>query len=605
MSFVVSARKYRPQTFESVLGQEHVTSTLKNALMTDKLAHAFLFCGPRGVGKTTCARLLAKVINMDDPKQALADGSYAQTDIDISFNIFELDAASNNKVEDIRYLIEQVRFAPQRGQYKVFIIDEVHMLSTAAFNAFLKILEEPPAYAVFILATTEKHKILPTILSRCQIYDFKRIGVKDIIRQLQIIAEKEGIPTEEDGLLIIAEKADGAMRDALSLFDRISSASDNALTYDSVISILNVLDYEHFFKAVDYIITEDGSAMLLLLDEVLARGFDADMFMRGLATHLRNLLYCKQDITVKLLEVSERLTQRYKTQSETIEYGTILSCLHLLNEADIHFNRAKDTRLHAEIALLKICYTRRMVLSSPHEEKKTADLNEESDNSSSLTATTAQSIINTPSLTTSANKDSAAAVHIPSVTQEPIIPSDLTRTTPITQVSDATPPPAASNLGKANIVEKTSALSSSLDELIKSAEQKLASTKSETKPLDIDVIHTLWQEYTTTVESITTKGILENVVTEIVNDGLSIFVPTTVAKEELHQEIDLFSKIRNHFGRHDMQIMVKVDRDKFPDFHIELPKKLYSAKEKYDYLVNKNPVLLDLIQALDLKLDNG
>ena len=356
MSFVVSARKYRPQRFEDVLGQEHVTSTLKNAILSDKLAHAFLFCGPRGVGKTTCARILAKVINMEDPISAITNGSYADSDLDISLNIFEQDGASNNSVDNIRLLIEQVRIPPQQGKYKVFIIDEVHMLSTSAFNAFLKTLEEPPPYAIFILATTEKHKIIPTILSRCQIYDFRRIQPKTMVSLLKDIAKKENVSAEEEALYLIAEKADGAMRDALSIFDRIASAVDGKINYDNVISNLNILDSDYFFRAIDSTFTQNHSELILLFDEILKKGFEGDIFINGLAKHLRNLLYFKQKSSHHILEISDSLKKRYESQAQKITFSNLLTFLNLINQTDISFPKAKDKRLHIEICLLKICF---------------------------------------------------------------------------------------------------------------------------------------------------------------------------------------------------------------------------------------------------------
>ena len=369
MSFVVSARKYRPQKFEDVIGQEHVTSTLKNALISDKLAHAFLFCGPRGVGKTTCARILAKVINMDDPAKALNDGSYADHELDIAMNIFEQDGASNNSVENIRVLIDQVRIPPQQGKYKIFIIDEVHMLSQAAFNAFLKTLEEPPPYAIFILATTEKHKILPTILSRCQIYDFKRIQPKAMVSLLSEISTKEKVKSEEEALYLIAEKADGAMRDALSIFDRIASASENEISYDQVVKNLNILDHDYFFKAIEHILVQNHTELILLFDEVLKRGFEGDLFINGLAKHLRNLLYFKNKSSEHILEISNSLKERYAAQAQNISLSNLLTFLNLSNQTDIDYPKAKDKRLHIEICLLKMCFANTRVQEPPLKKK--------------------------------------------------------------------------------------------------------------------------------------------------------------------------------------------------------------------------------------------
>jgi len=332
MSFVVSARKYRPQVFEEVMGQSHVTDTLKNAILADKLAHAFLFTGPRGVGKTTCARILAKIINAPDPKKAITDQDFGDVDIDVSLNIFELDAASNNSVENIRSLIEQVRFQPQQGKYKVFIIDEVHMLSQAAFNAFLKTLEEPPPYAIFILATTEKHKILPTILSRCQIFDFRRIQISTMIEQLSIIAEKENITVDEGAKYVIAEKADGAMRDALSIFDRITSSAQGAITYQDVIERLNILDYDYYFKMTEALIQQDRGTVLTLLNQLLVQGFEGDHFIIGLADHFRNLLVCKDEGTLHLMQVSQTLKDRYQDQTQMLSGSFLLSAMNLANE---------------------------------------------------------------------------------------------------------------------------------------------------------------------------------------------------------------------------------------------------------------------------------
>ncbi len=362
--FIVSARKYRPTRFKDVVGQAHVSQTLKNALQSDHLAHAFLFCGPRGVGKTTNARILAKILNCtnrDADYEACGKcDSCTAFERNASFNISELDAASNNSVEHIRGLVEQVRFAPQQGKYKVFIIDEVHMLSTAAFNAFLKTLEEPPSYAIFILATTEKHKIIPTILSRCQIFDFRRIQIPDMVSHLQKICLNEGIVAEPDALHIIAQKADGALRDALSIFDRIVSAGGKKVTYEDVIENLNVLDYDYFFKTVDVLLAEDMAKILLIFDDILKKGFDADLFITGLAEHLRQLLVAKDVQTLELLEAGGNLRERYRQQSVLSSLALLLTALNLCNDCDIHYKTARNKRLHVEMSLIKMTYIHRM-----------------------------------------------------------------------------------------------------------------------------------------------------------------------------------------------------------------------------------------------------
>lgn len=358
-NFIVSARKYRPQTFDTVIGQQAITTTLKNAIRNNQLAQAFLFCGPRGIGKTTCARILAKTINCFHLSADIVPCDTCESCLSFnasaSFNIHELDAASNNSVDDIRNLVDQVRIPPQVGKYKVYIIDEVHMLSQQAFNAFLKTLEEPPAYAKFILATTEKHKIIPTILSRCQIYDFKRISVEDITRQLVSVAQNEKISADPDALRIIAQKADGAMRDALSMFDQIVSFSGSQLTYETVISNLNVLDYDYYFKMVDCIRKADIHQSLLILNEILDNGFDGQHFLIGLGEHLRNLLICKDPSTAKLLETGESIRNSYISQSRHCPVDLLVKALDINNKCDLNYKISNHKRLHLEIALMQMC----------------------------------------------------------------------------------------------------------------------------------------------------------------------------------------------------------------------------------------------------------
>lgn len=343
--FVVSARKYRPQSFRDVVGQQAITNTLLNAIENNHLAQALLFTGPRGVGKTTCARILAKKIN---------EQSGVTDDNDFAFNVFELDAASNNSVDDIRKLIEQVRIPPQVGNYKVYIIDEVHMLSTAAFNAFLKTLEEPPKHAIFILATTEKHKIIPTILSRCQIFDFKRITISDIREYLKYIAEQQGIEAEDEALQIIAQKADGAMRDALSIFDRVVSFSGDKITRQATSEILNVLDYEVYFKVTDLILDNKLPDLLLELNTVIAQGFDSNHFIAGLASHFRDLMVCKNQATISLMEVGEETRKKYTEQSERATVPFLMEAIRIANDCDLSYRNSKNQRLLVEIALMQL-----------------------------------------------------------------------------------------------------------------------------------------------------------------------------------------------------------------------------------------------------------
>ncbi len=358
--FIVSARKYRPQTFDSVVGQQHITTTLKNAIKNNQLAHAFLFCGPRGVGKTTCARILAKTINCENPQPNREACNKCNSCISFnegtSLNVHELDAASNNSVDDIRTLVEQVRFMPQAGKYKVYIVDEVHMLSSSAFNAFLKTLEEPPSHVIFILATTEKHKIIPTILSRCQIFDFKRITTNDTVVHLQEIVEKENIKAEKSALQIIAQKSEGCMRDALSILDKIVSFTNGEVNYQNTLEHLNILDEDYYFKLLDNFLQQDIGAAMLLYDEINNKGFEGDMVLNGFAEFLRNLLVSKNPKAASLLEVVEGMQEKYIHKAAQVGMSYLISALNILNETEINYKMARNKRLHVELALIKLNY---------------------------------------------------------------------------------------------------------------------------------------------------------------------------------------------------------------------------------------------------------
>ncbi len=369
--FIVSARKYRPQNFNTVVGQSHITTTLKNAIKNNQLAHAFLFCGPRGVGKTTCARILAKTINCT---QQTANGEACNTcqscvsfDAGTSMNIHELDAASNNSVDDIRSLVEQVRFAPQAGKYKVYIVDEVHMLSASAFNAFLKTLEEPPPYAIFILATTEKHKILPTILSRCQIFDFKRITTNDTVEHLQEIADKENIEADKASLQIIAQKSEGCMRDALSILDKIVSFTNGVVNYQNTLEHLNILDHDYYFKLLDNLLQQDMAGAMILYDEINKKGFEGDLVLNGFAEFIRNILVCKDARAAQLLDVVEGMQEKYISVANSVQAGYLVSALNILNEAEINFKMARNKRLHVELVLIKLNFLQQAIELSMNE----------------------------------------------------------------------------------------------------------------------------------------------------------------------------------------------------------------------------------------------
>ena len=606
-TFVVSARKYRPNRFDEVVGQEHVSLTLKNALQNDHLAHAFLFCGPRGVGKTTCARILAKVLNCQNPTSDFepcntCDSCLAFNE-NASFNITELDAASNNSVEHIRALIEQVRFQPQKGKYKVFIIDEVHMLSQQAFNAFLKTLEEPPPYAIFILATTEKHKIIPTILSRCQIFDFRRIQVPNMVKHLREICVQEGIEAESDALHIIAQKADGALRDALSIFDRIVSFSGKQIKYDDVITNLNVLDYDYYFKFVDALLREDVSQVLLIFDDILRKGFDAELFVNGLAEHLRNLLVCKDEQTLSLLEVSDGLRQRYKEQAAISPNSYLLTALNLANDCDINYKMARNKRLHAEMALIKMAHINRafrLAEQPPAEaslEKKTVD------NSQPKVPPPSQVENSQPkpdSVTPTEAKAASTRTPEPEAAPKEATPP----APPVSSASNGHTPGSSSPQASSKIATKHSMAKISLDSLLAEAQEDVVKEEElEQTELTIEHIQTAWTAFIEQLDKDTIKGIFRNAKIDLQEKTLVIKVGSGLAESAIREELSLMDFIRKQVGRSDLIMKIQKD-ESLVQKAAPKPKKMLNAKEKFLLMNETNPKVRELIDRFGLRPDD-
>ena len=551
-NFIVSARKYRPSTFESVVGQHAITSTLQNAIRTNTLAQAFLFCGPRGVGKTTCARIMAKTINCLNPTAEMEACNECEScksfNNNASFNIFELDAASNSGVDNIRSLIEQVRIPPQIGKYKVYIIDEVHMLSKDAFNAFLKTLEEPPAYAKFILATTEKHKILPTILSRCQIFDFKRITVEDIVKHLKNIAAKEGVTAEEEALNIIAQKADGALRDALSIFDQMVSFSGNNITYKDVIANLNVLDYEYYFGMVENILAGDINSILLLLSEVINKGFDPQNFIQGMASHLRNLLLGKDKRVVDLMEVSSQLKARYAKQAERCSTEFLLRSLDIANECDINFRSANNKRLHLEVALMKM-------VSAPR-------------------VTPVQNVV--------ANNPVQQAAPAPTPKPAP----------------DPTPAPApAPTPTPVQRVRRSSTVS--INDVAQKKKEEEAPIEAKNTPFTQEMLVGAWKKF---IE--THKNTSPNFVA-----GICKYDPTLENETEIHYQVDniLVLKDMENMAALREFLSTELNNNQYTMVHhiVEKPKETvaYTDRSRFEKMAEQNPNVLTLKNGLGLNID--
>jgi len=600
-NFIVSARKYRPATFETVVGQQHITNTLKNAIKNNQLAQAFLFCGPRGVGKTTCARILAKTINCTDLQpNGEACGvcpSCKSFQNGNSFNIHELDAASNNSVDDIRSLIEQVRIPPQGARYKVYIIDEVHMLSQAAFNAFLKTLEEPPHYAIFILATTEKHKILPTILSRCQIFDFNRIGVDDMANHLASIAGKENIKYEVDGLHIIAQKADGGLRDALSMFDQIVSFSDANVTYRSVIDNLNILDYDYYFNITDSLLTENTAKTLLFFDEILTNGFDGAHFISGLSEHFRNLLVTKDVSTLKLLEVSEGIKAKYLQQSQAASVSFLLSAMNIANQCDLNYKLSKNQRLQVELALLKMFHLLSVFSLATTPLTVMPDANEQlkkKPDTPAINAPKPAVINNEVSIVSDAP---ATYVTSPKIT-EPVKEIIETKAEPV--IKEKPKPTFIPNAGSTSIkIPSLKDIGNTKETIAEEEDPYEKGNAAEDFSFDDFLKH--WNEFAATIKAAGRMSVFTIFISEVPK-MLRPYVFEVVVENKVQENYfrderpNLLNFLRLTLRNFDIEVSVRIDEK-------AVVKRPYTAAEKFQHMAAKNPALVELKNKFNLDLD--
>ena len=578
-NFIVSARKYRPATFDMVVGQDSITNTLKAAIKSGHLTQSYLFCGPRGVGKTTCARIFAKTLNCSDLKENGEACDKCESCLSFntlrSFNIHELDAASNNKVDDIRSLTDQVRIPPQVGKYSIYIIDEVHMLSSSAFNAFLKTLEEPPPHAIFILATTEKHKIIPTILSRCQIFDFNRIRLEDIVGRLMYVAKNEGISAEEEALHVISQKADGALRDALSIFDQIVSLSGKRITYKDVIDNLNVLDYEYYFKTIDGALLGDFSSVLMTFNEILEKGFDGHNFVSGLSSHLRDLLVCKDEVTLRLLEATPVIKQRYLQQTGSCPEEFIFRALELGSNCDISYKTSKNPRLHVELFLIRLCRLTSIPLEAT--EKKKSDLSQGEKKTDDLPLPSKSEIIREtaePENHKIRNQDINTGKHSPSLEK-----------------------PAKSFSIKDIISEEKKLIR---DEIKHSEEPEVADKEDPAEELNPHSFEKAWNDYINQFSGEGTRivSMFKSVRTELEKDRVIRIHLSNAAQKDLFvqnykQKLATFLKRRFKSGEIDIETVVDLT---------ETNEMLYSDEQKYNYLSSKYPELKDFRKAFNLDI---
>lgn len=573
-NFIVSARKYRPDTFSSVVGQSSITTTLKNSIKNNHLAHAYLFCGPRGVGKTTCARIFAKTINCknitSDFEACNECDSCKSFNESRSYNIHELDAASNNSVDDIRNLIEQVRIPPQVGKYSLYIIDEVHMLSASAFNAFLKTLEEPPAHAIFILATTEKHKIIPTILSRCQIFDFNRISIIDIAQHLEYVAKSEGVSAESDALTVIAQKADGSLRDSLSIFDQIVSFAGNDITYKDVINNLNILDHEYYQRLTTAFLNGDITNSYLIFDEILREGFDAHYFITGMSEYFRDLLVCKDTVTLKLLEVGDNLKELYKEQSAYCSIEFLFKALEITNKCDVSYKLAINKRLHVEITLLELCNIQHSFDSS-------------SEKTHQIAVPEKKQVVEAP-------------VSKPKVNLDTPQPEQVKR------------PEIKSNTDKF-IKEKSISLKRELasepqKETPKQEEVKKEIIEVENKIFNQEMLENIWKSFANSLDASEprlTNIVIKNIPSIIEGAKLELTLESILQEEVVNEaKIKILAYLRKELGNKDIELSTKIVEPEKTDSD---KKKLYTDSDKFNYLNEINPELSNLKNQFKLDFE--
>lgn len=587
--FIVSARKYRPQNFSTVVGQAHITTTLKNAIRNQQLAHAFLFCGPRGVGKTTCARILAKTINCEHPTPDGEACNTCQSCVSFnegsSLNIHELDAASNNSVDDIRSLVEQVRFAPQAGKYKVYIVDEVHMLSTSAFNAFLKTLEEPPPYAIFILATTEKHKILPTILSRCQIFDFKRITTQDTVDHLAEICQKEEIKAELPALQVIAQKSEGCMRDSLSILDKIVSFTNGELTYKNTLEHLNILDADYYFKLMDCMLKQDLSGALLLFEDINRKGFEGDLVLNGFAEFIRNLLLSKDEMVASLVEVVESFRQRYQEMSASCSTGYLVSALNILAEAEINFKSARNKRLHVELALIKLCYLQQALsVVADSDKKKQTDLRPLNFR-----------VIQPVRVADAVSSNPVQTVQQAPVQAPPVQPVTKTASGPKLIIEDQLIAEKKIATGKLGSLQKL--------------RQQVSSTTQNNKERSVifitpELLQAAWQEFIEQLKANRNPAVQSFELAElrvVSEEQFTVVTPNNLQQKFIDGErIALTDYLQQRFHNRRLSYQVVVEQREDLSIKIEAP---LNSRERFQQLAEQFPLIKDLKDRLKLELD--